>query len=95
MNARNVLKFLALIVTWTLGVIGLGVIAGAITFPLLGPLFTSAYTPGELAVHGMKKIGFLAMVWAPGVALVMTVKRTYEQRRVATNRLRSENPAGR
>lgn len=72
-----ILRFLA----WLIGVIAIGIVLGALSFAVLGPLFTLAYSTTELARLGAQKIGFLAMIWAPGVALVMTVKHAYEQRR--------------
>jgi len=62
---------------WFILVVFTGAIVGAISFPLLGPLFGSTLTPFEHAIAGARHLGFIAMIWAPGVALVLCVIRTY------------------
>ena len=71
------LTFLA----WLLGVVAAGALAGVVTFPLAGWIGGSTRAPGDLAVTGARTLGFFGLVWAPGIALVMAVKRAYETRR--------------
>lgn len=67
--------------SWTGGVIAAGTVLGAVLFPLIGKLIGAQFTVGELALTGAKTLGFYFMLWAPGLALVLTVKRAYEQPR--------------
>jgi hypothetical protein len=66
---------------WTIGLIAVGTVAGTLLFPLVGTLIGAQFTLGELAINGAKMLGFYFMLWAPGLALVMTIKRAYEQRK--------------
>lgn len=63
------------------GIIAMGAALGAIVFPAVGLIFDTGKTAKELVVTGSRTLGFFFMVWAPGIALVLTVKRAYEQRR--------------
>ncbi|HEY0944591.1 MAG TPA: hypothetical protein VGD81_04960 [Opitutaceae bacterium] len=66
---------------WTSGVIAAGTLLGVLLFPLVGKLIGARFTVGELAITGAKTLGFYFALWAPGLAIVLTVKRAYEQRR--------------
>lgn len=66
---------------WTSGVVASGTLLGALLFPLIGSLIGARFTVAELALNGAKIFSFYALIWAPGLALVMTVKRAYEQRK--------------
>lgn len=57
-----------------------GIVLGAIVFPAVGWVFDAGKTMKELAIMGSRTLGFFFMIWAPGIALVLTVKRAYEQR---------------
>ena len=57
-----------------------GAILGAISFPLLGPLFGSNHTPGQHAIAGARHLGFIAMIWAPGLALVLCAIRAHRNK---------------
>lgn len=61
---------------WLLAIIGGGALIGAIVFPLLGPLFGSNRTPLAHAIVGARHLGFIALIWAPGIALVACVMRS-------------------
>jgi O-antigen ligase len=65
---------------WTGGIIGLGAVLGALLFPLAGLIFQTDKSGVPLAVFGARTLGFYFMVWAPGIALVLTVKNEYERR---------------
>jgi hypothetical protein len=62
---------------WLLMITGGGALIGAIGFALLGPLFGSVQTPFEHAVAGARHLGFVAVIWAPGIALVLCVMRAH------------------
>jgi ABC-type transport system involved in cytochrome c biogenesis permease component len=66
---------------WIAAICTTGIALGVIVFPLVGLLFNLDATPGELALRGARILGFYFGIWAPGVALVVTVKREYEARR--------------
>lgn len=65
---------------WLLAIIGGGALIGAISFPLLGPAFGSTRSPLEHALTGARHLGFIALIWAPGIALVLCVMRAYRNR---------------
>ena len=66
---------------WTLGITLTGAVLGAIVFPLFGVVVDTGRTPLELAWQGIKTLGFFFGIWAPGTALVITVKKVYEAKR--------------
>jgi hypothetical protein len=63
---------------WATAVILLG--AGAIGFALLGPLFGSARTLLQHVITGARHLGFVSMIWAPGIALVLCVMRAHRNK---------------
>jgi len=65
---------------WATAVVLLGAVAGAIGFVLLGPLFGSAEPPLRHAIAGARHLGFIALIWAPGIALVLCVMRVYRNK---------------
>ena len=65
----------------TVGIIVLGAVFGAFAFVLFGLVTGAQFTLAELARNGAQTLGFYFMLWAPGIALVLCVKRTYERRR--------------
>jgi hypothetical protein len=52
-----------------------GAVAGATGFVLLGPLFGSTEPSYQHAIAGARHLGFVALIWAPGIALVLCVMR--------------------
>lgn len=68
---------------WIAGLPALGALIGMLVFPLWGLVFGLQKTPGELAVFGARTLAFYFFIWAPGVALVLGVKRAYEARLAA------------
>ncbi|MFH1496538.1 MAG: hypothetical protein ABII82_01815 [Verrucomicrobiota bacterium] len=60
------------------GITALGAVVGAVVFPLWGLLFGLERGAGELAMTGARTLGFYFLIWAPGIALVLCVKRAYE-----------------
>lgn len=65
---------------WLCVIVVGGAAAGAVTFPLVGLALEGHYWL-EDAKSGIHHAGFIALVWAPGVALVMSVMRSYKNRR--------------
>ncbi len=74
------MQWLLRFMVWLLLIVGLGVVTGALVFPLLGPLFGSKLHPLEHVVAGAKHLGFIALVWAPGIALVACVMHARSRR---------------
>lgn len=60
---------------WLFAVVVGGALIGAISFLLLGPAFGSKLSPLQHAVAGARHLGFIALIWAPGIALVLGVIR--------------------
>ncbi|MFA6287214.1 MAG: hypothetical protein WC661_07475 [Opitutaceae bacterium] len=59
----------------------LGAVFGAVAFPLFGWVTGADFPLDRLALKGAKTLGFYFTLWAPGIAIVLCVKRAYEQRR--------------
>jgi hypothetical protein len=78
--SRRTLSLTLTFVGWLVGVIGVGAVLGAIAFPVVGVMADTGRTTGQLVFAGVRTLGFFGLVWAPGIALVMTVKKAYETR---------------
>jgi len=65
----------------TLGITAPGAVFGAFVFMLFGLLTGAKFTMVELARNGAQTFGFYFLLWAPGIAIVLCVKRAYEKRR--------------
>lgn len=74
MNLRNS-HWAVYFLCWLLAIVGGGALIGAIIFPLFGPFFGSDRTALAHAVAGARHLGFIALIWAPGIALVACVVR--------------------
>lgn len=74
MNPRNS-HWSVYFLCWLLGIVGGGALIGAVGFPLLGPLLGSDRPPLAHAITGARHLGFIALIWAPGIALVACVMR--------------------
>ena len=68
-------------IKWTVGITLTGTVLGALAFPLFGLVFDTGRTLGELAFNGIKVGSFFFGIWAPGTALVLTVKKVYEAKK--------------
>jgi hypothetical protein len=71
-------------IKWTVGITATGALLGAIVFPLVGLVFDTGRTTSELAWNGIKILGFFFGIWAPGTALVLTVRKVYEAKKAGT-----------
>ncbi|MEX0330499.1 MAG: hypothetical protein AB3N64_03660 [Puniceicoccaceae bacterium] len=72
------------ILVWGLlwfGLVGLiclaGAIAGAILFPVVGFLLGMDLSAGEMLRNGLYDGGFFALIWAPGLSLVICIMRVH------------------
>ncbi|MBK9992353.1 MAG: hypothetical protein IPP19_16940 [Verrucomicrobia bacterium] len=65
---------------WLLTIVGGGALVGLITFPIFAPVFGSTGTPISHALAGARHLSFIALIWAPGIALVLCVMRAYRNK---------------
>jgi hypothetical protein len=78
------MKLLRWIGTWaalTFLMVAAGALLGAVLFPVIGALAGKASPSGALALAGARNLGFYALVWAPGTAIVLTVILEARRRR--------------
>lgn len=66
---------------WTVGIVASGCLVGGILLVALGAWLDPDVPSLALAQAGAKDIGFYALVWAPGAALVITYLRESRRRR--------------
>ncbi len=78
---------------WTVGITLTGAVFGAVVFPLFGLVFNTGYTPAQLVMNGVKIMGFFFGIWAPGTALVLTVKKVYEEKKAESQTMETETPS--
>ena len=74
------LRWTGLFLLFTIEVTAIGALAGGIVFPILGAIFDWERGWEELAMNGIKNIGFWAFIWAPGIAIVRCIMRAYRER---------------
>lgn len=78
--AHPVAQFLVVFL-WVTALITLtGAVLGAAIWPLAGLVFDSGREPGELALTGLRTLGFYFFIWAPGTGIVVaTIKEWRRQ----------------
>ena len=74
------LRWTGLFLLVTIEVTAIGALAGGIVFPILGAIFDWERGWAELAMNGIKNIGFWAFIWAPGIALVRCVIHAHREK---------------
>lgn len=79
MNRPRLHSFLYFLL-WTAAVVFGGATAGAVSFAL-GGAFLQGHHWLRDAASGARHLGFIALIWAPGIALVATVMRAHRARR--------------
>ena len=57
-----------------------GAILGAMVWPLAGLWFSSGREPGELALTGLRTLGFYFFIWAPGTGIVVATIKEWRRR---------------
>ncbi|MCF3649763.1 hypothetical protein [Synoicihabitans lomoniglobus] len=72
------MRWLGYFIIWTLGITVVGAVLGSVVFPVAGLFFETERSASEMSVFGIKTLGFYFGIWAPGTALVLTVKKAYE-----------------
>lgn len=80
MKARPALQF-GIVVVWVTALItGVGAILGAAIWPLVGVWTGSQHALWELALTGVRTLGFYFFIWAPGSGIVVATIREYRRR---------------
>lgn len=79
---RTALFYCGFVLLWsTLITLG-GAFVGAVAFPLIGTLAGVAMGTGDMALSGARQLGFLAFIWAVGIAIVMAFQHAHRRRQV-------------
>lgn len=58
-----------------------GAIVGAIVFPIIGLIAAMPGGPTAHMLAGIKNLGFLTFVWAPGISIVLAFDHAYKRHR--------------
>ncbi len=83
MNLRPVLQFCVVFVWVTTLITAVGAILGAALWPLVG-IWTGTQQPlWELALAGLRTLGFYFFIWAPGTGIVVATIRERRRRTAA------------
>ena len=77
---RTILFYCGYVLLWSAIITAGGAVAGAIIFPLVGTLGHSEMSATAMALSGARQLGFLAFIWAVGIAIVMAFHRAYRRR---------------
>jgi hypothetical protein len=80
MNARAILQFLVVTIWVTTLITSVGAILGAALWVLVGVWTGSSREPWELALAGMRTLGFYFFIWAPGTGLVIATIHEWRRR---------------
>lgn len=80
MNTRAILQFLVVAIWVTTLITSVGAILGAALWVLIGVWTGSPREPWELALAGMRTLGFYFFIWAPGTGLVIATIREWRRR---------------
>ena len=74
-------RWLAWFSFFTMSIVMLGALTGALLFPAVGKLLQIDAPFTKLAWNGLHQLGFLALVWAPGTAFVLCLMKGYGESR--------------
>lgn len=80
MKRRGWFQWTGLFLLFTVEVTAIGALAGGIVFPLTGAAFGWERSWAELALAGIRNIGFWFFIWAPAIAIVRCVMRAYREK---------------
>jgi hypothetical protein len=89
---RNVCFYVGYVVAWIVAIVATGAAVGAISFPLVGWLAGSSRSAASHALSGARQLAFLAFIWAPGIAIVLAIRRAWERRQSASLSVAAERP---
>lgn len=78
---RTALFYCGYVLLWSAIITAGGAVVGAIVFPLVGTLGHAEMSAGAMALSGARQLGFLAFIWAVGIAIVMAFHRAYRRGR--------------
>jgi hypothetical protein len=80
MKRRSWLQWTGLFLFFTVEITAVGALVGGLAFPLVGAIIGAERGWAELAVLGIRNIGFWFFIWAPAIALVRCVMRAHRER---------------
>lgn len=72
--------WMSLFLSYTLSIILVGAIVGAILYPLVGSLLRFNYSLMFMTQKGMADLSFFALVWAPGGAIVLCFIKAHRKK---------------
>jgi uncharacterized transporter YbjL len=81
MSLRTLLFYCGYVLLWSTIITAGGAVVGSIVFPLVGTLAGMDMTAGAMALSGARQLGFLAFIWAVGIAIVMAFQHAHRHRR--------------
>lgn len=79
-TSRPVVQFLVVFCRVTAAITAVGAILGAALWPLVGLCTGSQRQLWELALAGVRDLGFYCFIWAPGTAIVVATIREHRRR---------------
>ncbi|MBK8475225.1 MAG: hypothetical protein IPL39_02645 [Opitutaceae bacterium] len=74
-----VVQFLVVFVWVTALITSVGAILGAAIWPLVGLALGSRHEPWQLALTGVRTLGFYFFIWAPGTGIVIASIREWRR----------------
>ncbi len=78
-----IVQFLVVFGWVTVLITFVGAILGAAIWPLAGLAFGSVREPLDLALTGVRTLGFYFFIWAPGTGIVIATIREWRRRHPA------------
>lgn len=74
------------VIRWTATITAGGALVGAIVFPVIGMIAGTPGGPTDHLLAGIKNLGFLTFVWAPGISIVLAFDHAYKRHRSRQNK---------
>lgn len=84
-RTQLILYYSWFVLRWTVVITAGGALLGGVIFPIVGWI---AGTEGDSVSHmlaGVKNLGFLTFIWAPGISIVMAFAHAYKRHQVRSN----------
>jgi len=73
--------YVGFVLGWAIAIVAGATIVGAVVFPIIGKLFGSSLTIGQLALNGARYLAeWTGKVWALSIALVLAFHHSYRHR---------------
>lgn len=78
--SRPLVQFLVVFCWVTAAITAVGALLGAAIWPLVGLCAGTPKPFGQLALSGLRDLGFYFFIWAPGTAIVVATIREHRRR---------------